>query len=240
MAKQGGLGDNFYVGGANVSGDVNSITGVHGGPAAWSVTDITESGYERLGLLRDGGMEWVSYFNPARAHLALSGLPTTDVVASYFRGAAIGNWAASCIGKQINYDPSRTSTGELTLKVQVLANGFGVEWGLQLTAGQRTDSAATNGTSLDGAAASTFGGQAYLNLTAFTGTSVTVKLQDSADNSTFADLSGAGFVASTAADQQRIAFTGTVRRYVRAVTTGTFSNAVFSVNFVRNGTLVTF
>jgi hypothetical protein len=32
------------------------------------VTAINKSAYERLGGLRDGGMTWVSFFNPANAH----------------------------------------------------------------------------------------------------------------------------------------------------------------------------
>lgn len=241
MPKQSGLADQFAIGGLDIGGDIQSISSVHGGPAPWAVTDITESAYERLGLQRDGSIEWVSYFNPTRAHPALSAQPSTDVLASYFRGSGIGNWAASCVAKQITYDPTRTDKGELTIKVQCIANGFGVEWGQALTSYLRTDTAATNGASLDyGSTSTLFGGQAYLHVTALTGTSVTVKLQDSADNATFADISGASFVASTATDFQRIAFSGTVRRYVRAVTTGTFTNAVFAVNFVRNLSAVSF
>jgi hypothetical protein len=107
----------------------------------------------------------------------------------------------------------------------------------------RTDTTATNGTAFDcGAVSTLFGGQAYLQVNAFTGTSVTVKLQDSADNATFADLTGAAFTAATARGAQRLVLnpTATVRRYVRAVTTGTFSSAVFQVTFVRNLSLTAF
>jgi len=72
---------------------------------------------------------------------------------------------------------------------------------------------------------------------AFTGTSVTATIQDSADNSTFATLTGGlRFTAATAAGVQRLqgGRTATVRRYLRVATTGTFSSATFSVVFVRN------
>lgn len=84
-----------------------------------------------------------------------------------------------------------------------------------------------------------FGAQAYLQVTGFVGTDVTVKLQDSADNVTFADLAGAAFGQVTAANQgQRLALSNsaTVRRYVRAstVTTGGFTSVSFAVMLNRN------
>lgn len=241
MAKQTGLGDNFYLGGYDLSGDTNSLSKISGGPAALDVTAISESAFERLGGLRSGEIDWVSYFNSTGAHVPLSALPTTDVIATYFRGTVIGAPAACMVAKQIGYDPTRDASGNLTFAVQALSNGSGLEWGEQLTAGLRTDAAATNGTSQDDGAATTSGAQAYLQVTAFAGTSVTVKIQDSADNSTFADVSGLAFTAVSAAPAaQRIAATGTLRRYVRAVTTGTFTSATFAVALMRNQVAVTF
>jgi hypothetical protein len=66
-----------------------------------------------------------------------------------------------------------------------------------------------------------------------------VKIQDSADNASFADVSGFAFTATTAAHTtQRIATsnTATIRRYLRAVTTtaGGFTSVTFSVMVSRN------
>jgi hypothetical protein len=150
------------------------------------------------------------------------------------------------IAKQINYDPTRGQDGQLTFKVDALANGFGLEWGVQLTAGQRTDGSATNGASVDLLTASpgAFGLQAYLQVFSFTGTSVTVKLQESSDNNVgdpWADVVGGAFTAATGRTTQRIATAAiNVERYLRVVTTGTFSNAVFAVMATRNGTAVVF
>lgn len=246
MAKQSGLGDAYWVGGYDLSGDTNSLGKISGGPALIDVTSINESAYERLGGIRNGGIDWVSYFNPTNAHVALSPLPTADVICTYARGTTLGNPAACMVAKQINYDPTRAANGSLTFAVATESNGFGLEWGVQLTAGLRTDTAATNGTGVDQTTVSTsFGFQAYLQVTALTGTDVTVKIQDSADNVTFADLAGGGFTQVTAAPAtQRIAVggTATVRRYVRAVTTtvGGFTSATFSVVLVRNTVAVSF
>lgn len=245
MAKTSGLGDALYFSGVDVSGDVNSLKKISGGPKALEFTDITQSGHARLGGELDGAIDWVSYFDPATAHPTFSALPTSDQLVTYCRGTTLGSPAASMICKQVNYDGTRAADGMFTFALSAMANAFGIDWGVLLTAGKRTDSTATSpGTGVDLATVSTaFGWQAYLHVFAFSGTSVTVTLQDSADNSSFANFGGGGgaFTAATGVTSQRLASPGatdTVRRYVRAITTGTFSNAVFAVTFSRNATAV--
>jgi len=80
-----------------------------------------------------------------------------------------------------------------------------------------------------------YGAQAYLQCTAFTGSSVTVTVQESADNSSWSTLEA--FTAVTAAPAtQRLATASnaTVSRYLRAITTGTFTVATFAVMVNRN------
>lgn len=243
MAKQSGLGDRLFVAGVDLSGDIGSIQSVRGGPAALEVTGIDKSAPERIGGQRDGGIDFTAWFNDAagQSHPTLSTLPTTDRIVSYFRGAAIGSPAASCVAKQIGYDGTRAQDGSLTHVVNATSNSYGTGWGLQLTAGKRTDGSATNGASIDyGSVSTAFGLQGWLHVFAFTGTSVTVSIQDSADNISFANVSGAVFATATGVTSERIAVTGTVRRYLRAATTGTFSNAVFAVQVTRNETVVDF
>lgn len=243
MAKTHGLGDNLYVEGYNLSGDIGSLSRIGGGQAPIEVTGIDKSAYERLTGKRDGAIEFMAFFNPAasQAHPRLSTLPTTDVMLTYARGTTLGNPAACMIGKQVNYDGTRGEDGSFTLNVSAVANGYGLDWGQQLTAGQKTDTTATNGTGVDFLAATSFGWEAYLQVFSFTGTSVTVTLEDSANNSAFASFTGSAFTAATGITTQRLqssSATATVRQYVRAVTSGTFSNAVFSVVFVKNQALV--
>ena len=246
MAKQGGLGDNLFVAGFDVSGDINSLGRIGGGPAALPATDITKLGHARMGGQRDGALEFTSYFNPSasQAHSRFKLLPTTDVIVTYCRGTLLGSPAAAQVGKQVNYDGTRGEDGSFTFEVQALPNGFGIEWGRQLTAGKRTDGAPANGTGVDFAASSAFGLQAYLHVFAFAGTSVTVKIQESSDNgagAAYADVVGGSFVAASAVGAQRIATAAiSVERWLRVVTTGTFSNAVFAVAVVRNLTAVSF
>lgn len=248
MAKQSGLGDNLYVDGYNLSGDVGSLSRIGGGPAAIDVTGIDKSANERIGGMRDGSIEFMAFFNDAASqeHPVLSALPTTSRYVTYCRGTSLGSPSACCYAKQVNYDPTRNADGSFTIQTQALSDQYGIQWGNLLTAGRRTDTAATNGTGVDGGASSAFGLQAFLHVFSFTGTSVTIKLQESSDNGAgdaFADVTGGAFtVVSSAPQAQRIATSSalSVERYLRVVTTGTFSSCTFAVTVVRNETAVTF
>ncbi|MFJ4624226.1 hypothetical protein [Streptomyces sp. NPDC088812] len=244
MAKTGGLGDNLYIQGFDASGDIQQLGTIGGGPALLNMTPISKSAYERQGGLRSGQIEMTTFFNSVAVtgatHEKLSALPRTDVILTYCRGTVLGDPAASLVAKQANYDPTRGDDGMLTFGVSAQSNGYGIEWGRQLTAGVRTDTAATDGTGIDTAASASFGGQAYLQVFSFSGTDVTVKIQDSADNATFADVTGFAFTQITggAPLAERIALgnTATIRRYVRAVTTttGGFTSLAFAVNVIKN------
>jgi hypothetical protein len=92
-------------------------------------------------------------------------------------------------------------------------------------------------TAADGGAATTTGWRAYFQVTAFTGTNCTVKLIDSANNSTFADVSGGSFAQITAARSVEVlaasSSTATLRQYVGVNLAGTFSSITFSVVVAR-------
>ena len=239
MAKQSGLGDNLYVAGFDVSGDIGSLGRISTPRPLLEVTGIDKSAVERIPGLRDGGMEFSSFFNDAtgQAHEAFNDLLTTDQHVMYCRGTTIGNPGAGLVAKQLNYDLTRGQDGSLVAAIAAEANAFGLDWGRLLTAGKRTDTTATNGAGVDHTTVTTtFGWTAYLQVFSLTGTSVTVTLQDSADNVSFANITGGAFAAATGRTSERLAGAGgsTVRRYIRAITSGTFTNAVFAVLFVRN------
>jgi hypothetical protein len=241
MGKGSGLGDRVWISGVPVSGDVQTVA-LSMPTALLDVTGIDKSAHERIPGLRDGKMALATYWNSAVGgiHTVLKTLPRTDVIGTYFRGYGLGSPAASLVAVQPNYDPTRGTDGSLIFKAELDGDKYGLDWGVQLTNGPRTDTVATNGTSVDLLAPQSFGFQAFLHVSAFTGTDVTVKLQDSADNSTFADVASGGFTQITAitAQAQRIAVggTATLRRYVRAVTvtTGGFTSVTFAVTVTQN------
>lgn len=249
MNKGSGLGANFYIDGVDLTGDINSLSNITTSQALLDVTGLAEFAHERIQGLGDGNMDWVNYFNPAigAAFPTLKTRPTTDRIASYIAsGTTLGGDGASLVAKQISHDGTRGTDGSYTFKVSCQANGYGLEWGTMLTAGKRTDTAATNGTGVNFTASQSFGFQAYMHVFAFTGTDVTVKLQDSADNVTFADIASGAFtqITSTSPQAQRIAVggTATVRQYVRAVTvtTGGFTSVQFSVQLTQNRGVLNF
>jgi hypothetical protein len=205
MAKQSGLGARFLVGGYDISGDVQAIDTIEGSVALLDTTDITQSAHSRIAGQRDGKMGFTVFMDTANAHPVLSALPTTDtLMMALLPSLAVGGAAACLNAKQVGYDPTRAADGALTMTIEGDGNAYGLEWATALTAGLRTDTTATSGADFDNGAAAPYGAQAYIEVTAFTGTSVTVTVQQSADNSTWITLGA--FTAVTAAPAfQRIA-----------------------------------
>lgn len=252
MAKQTGLGDNFYAGGYDLSGDTASVENVGGGPAALDITGINKSAMERVGGQRSGNIAWTSWFNTAAKaeHVALSPLPTTDVHVMYFRGTTLGDEAAAIVAKQVNYDPTRNADGVLQFNVDAQANAFGLEWGINLTSGITTLSSAGATTGIENVAqaSSSFGLQAYLQVIGFTGTDATVIVQESSDDASgdaYANVTGGAFTEVTAAaTTERIATATnlTVEQWLRTgvTTSAGFSNIQYAVMVVRNAAVPVF
>lgn len=240
MAKRSGMGMGAAYGGYDLASDIGSLT-IGGGPALLPVTGIDKSAMERIGGQFDGHIDLEAYFNDAtaRMHPVGSALPMTDRQIIVFLASTIGATAGCMVGKQIDYAGTRGTDGALGYAMPHPANGFGLEWCELLTAGYRTDTSGTNGTSYDGAAATTTGWAAYLQVVDVTGTNVVVTLEDSADNVSFAVFTSSAFTSATAdRTVQRIqgAAGATLRRYVRAVSSGTFSSATFIVALTRRPT----
>lgn len=242
MSKETGLGANFYLDGYDLSGDTGSLEKI-----SKAMTPIPQTGINKLAMERKagqlmGGIDWTSFFNPTNAHPPLSLLPRTDRIATYFHRELLGTPAASMVCKELDYAGTRATDGALTFKVSALSNAWWIDWGKSLTAGIRADTAATNGSSVDFSAAFNFGLQGYLQAFTFVGTSVTVKIQHSSDNGAgdpFADVAGGTFtVVSAAPTKERIATARdlAIKRYLRVVTTGTFSSFTFAVQATVNRT----
>lgn len=147
MTKTSGLGDFLLVGGYDLSNDIASLESISQPLALIDVTAIDESAHERIAGLGDGSMAFTTHFNPALAqeHKVFSVLPRTDVHMMYGNQRSIGNPAATQIGKQIDYAPTRGADGSLKTALAAQANGFGLEWGVQLTAGPTALASALTG-----------------------------------------------------------------------------------------------
>lgn len=94
--------------------------------------------------------------------------------------------------------------------------------------GAKTATAGENGSAQDLGASGTAGIEAFLAVTAFTGTSATLKVQSSADGATgWADRGT--FTSITAATSERIAAGTTTDRYLRYALSGTITSISFVV-----------
>jgi hypothetical protein len=236
MTKSSGLGDNLYVAGFDLSGDVGAVQTVAVRLAPLDVTGIDKSAHERVGGIADGEIAFNSFWDTATdaVHDALSTGVTTDRLVSYFRGSAVGNAAANLVAKQIDFNQSRGQDGSLLSTVQALgSSGVALEWGKQLTAGKVTHASATNGTSIDNLAATTTGAAAYLQVFSLGSGTVAIDIEDSADDSSFASIMAFTNATTRTAERVETAAGADVRQYVRVATSGTFTNAVIAVTFVR-------
>lgn len=238
MTTKSGLGSRFFLDGYDISGDVGAIGTIRCANNALDVSSIDVSGMKRISGRKSGEMAWNVFFNDAASqeHVALKAITRTDRYALWAQScAAIGDLGIAMLGKQMNYDWSLGADGGLIGSVQMLSNGAPTEFCQLLTPGKRTDTTGTNGASLDGSAATTYGLAAYAFVTELTGTNVILTLEDSANDSAWAAITGGAFTSMTAVGAARIqtAVGGTVRRYVRVVSSGTFSSATFVVVFVR-------
>lgn len=249
MSKESGLGNNFYLDGVDLSGDTNSLSRISKSMDLLDFTGIDKSAYERKAGQLDGAIDWKSFWNPTGANLSLDDtFARIDRVVSFFHRPTLGVIAASIVAKQADYKPNRGADGSLLSDVKTEANAFWLDWGLACTAGKRSDTGATNGTGVDfnsWGGGNAFGLQAYLQVFSFTGTSVTIKLQGSSDNAVgdpYADITGGAFtVVSSAPQSQRLATARNqaIERWVRVVTTGTFSQCTFAVMVTANVTDMT-
>ena len=155
---------------------------------------------------------------------------------------AIGVQPANLVAKQIGYDPDRAQDGGFLINVQALANGYGLQWAFLATPGKRTDASATAAAAVSPldqltATPGAFGLVMWAHLFSLGSGTPTIKIQESSDNAgdAYTDVAGATWTPSGAQTAARIA-TGSinVERYLKVVTTGTFTSAVLAVSVYRH------
>lgn len=143
--------------------------------------------------------------------------------------AAIGNRAMLAEAFETGYTVTAPVADAVNISAEAQVSG-GVASGVVL-ANLAARTATGNTTANDNAASTAGGAVAHLHCTAFTGTDITIKVQHSADNSTWVDL--ITFAQLTAAGSERASVTGTVNRYLRVNISGTFTSATFAVAIAR-------
>ena len=241
MAKKSGLGQQIFVNGYDLSGDVAAIDNAGSPRELLDITALNASAHERVMGLSDGNLGVSTWFNDAteQEHAAYKGLPTTDRIVTWAFGATRGDVAACLVGLQLNYDGSRGTDGSLAVTVDTQSNGIPLDWCDTLTTGKETHGSAGSSTSRDDGAATSAGMVAYLEIADCDSGTPTVTIQQSSDNgsgdawATVLSFAAVGYASAPTAE--RVTVSGAVERYLRITTTGTFSNLDFCVS-TRRGT----
>jgi hypothetical protein len=241
MAKQSGIGSALWWGSVDLSGDVGSVSSIDTSRGTLDVTGIDKGAPERILARRDGSLGFTAFWNHAAgaSNLTLNPQPRTDVQCTVAVGTpAVGTAAASLVALQTSYATSRGADGSLVANVTASSNGTPLEWGELLTTGKQTfASGSINGTSIDlGTTSTLFGAAAYLHVFSLGSGTPTLTVKDSADNGTFLTLSptAIAFTPTVASVERKVTgLTATIRRYVRLEVTGTYTNLVCALSFVR-------
>jgi hypothetical protein len=165
---------------------------------------------------------------------AVLGSTTKQLVVVAPSGNSVGATAIVLEADNTSYEVS----GAVADVVQTSAefqSSDGVEHGRILSSGTAVTTTG-NGTSVDNGAASTNGGVGFVSVPTNTRNgNITVKVQQSADNSTFTDLITFTEVTSTQKTSQRVEVAGAVARYLRVNYTvaGSTGSATPVVAFAR-------
>lgn len=198
----------------------------------------------RSGTLSLSGM-WSADTDGSDEELqALLGNATTPILTIREGAAAIGSRAIIAQANETSYAITNpvadiaTVTADFECTPNQVSNlTFALAGGVQLTAGASiAHGSLGNLSSVDNSASSANGGAGTLHVPTNTvGGNTTIKIQHSANNSTWADLISFTVVGSSAKTSEIKAVSGTVNRYLRATasTAGSSGSITFMVAFAR-------
>ena len=248
MAKISGIGQRLYVQGFDLSGDTGQINNVGSPVNLLDVTPISAAAMERIMGRRDGLISFTAFFNDAAdgEHVALKGLPTSDVLALYLMSATRGDACAAISAKQENYDGSRGADGSLTIAVNLPASaGIPLERGIILVAKTTSHTGETDETGDNFGSQTTVGAVGFLQHFEDTSPSGVIEydIEDSSDSTDGDDGNWSNLIAFSnvstpwAGIAERVAVNGNVEKWVRASTNGAgFTNASFAMGLRRRQT----
>lgn len=193
---------------------------------------------EYVAGLRDATVSLSGFFDgdTGQIHDKLSGLATSDssVPLSWGMGSlSVGETVSLIDALEVSYEIPTGVAQVVGVSMEAQA-ADGVDLGVSL-APHSSRTSDGNESSVDNGSSTSNGAVAHLHVTAVSGTNQTldVTIQDSSDNSTWADL--ASFTQATAKTSERITISGSVDRYIRAKWTlgGTSPDFTFAVVFSR-------
>lgn len=235
MASSHGKHARVYGNGYNLSDYLNSFK-VSGEADVAEKTVFTSEAKEYVAGLKDATIEAEGIYDGATAaadEVFNAALATSDVEYTYLPyGDTIGNQGFGVTTVHNKYEITTPVDGIAAISVGAQSNVGSEAVKVQQPLASNTGGG-TAASVIDNAASSANGGVGYLHCTALDAGTAVVKIQDSADNITYADL--ITFTNVTAANTaERKTVTGTVDRYTRATWEVTGGTASFHTSFGRS------
>jgi hypothetical protein len=244
MAKTSGLNVRLYVQGRDLSGDANALSSVGYSNNLYDITTLDSAASKRLMGNADGTLSVNSYFEDTAttgSHAVFTSnsgkLPTADQNVVVALGSSAGDGFYGLVSKEADYNVNGTYGSALATTASFSTTGGIVPaFGEMLTAHVDTHASAGSGTVVDSGASSTNGGYGFLQVISVASGSVVVNLQESTSSGgSYSNFITFSTVATAGAPTAEVsAMTGTVQRYIKVTTTGTFSNAKIVVGFSRS------
>jgi hypothetical protein len=218
--------------------DLSSFLSQAGAVKSVQVVDITTFGNDdKLYLAGQGegsvSLQGIWDGDAGAADEILDAAVGSDAVVTVGLGTAA--LASPCIMLQAldaGYQIRSTTTDAVRITVNATANG-GIRVAGRILHPLGAETGVEDGASVDNGASSAFGGVGHLHVTAFSGTSATVRIQDSPDDSIWSDL--ISFTSVAGVVSERLTVTGTVDQYLRyQIEDDVFASMTLAVSFARN------
>jgi len=240
MAFSHGKSTGIFYNGADLSSYFNEASVTEDVETA-EVTTFGSSSKSYIVGLADGTISAAGMFDGATGAIdeilsATLANDSSDTVTVAPDGVTHGRRSFSAAAIETSYEISSPVSDVVSANLEIQATQ-GLDAGFLLS-GRVTVSGSASGfsTTLDQLASSTNGGTGYLHVTSNTRSGAsTFKVQESTDNVTFVDLITFASVSASTTVGSRVAVTGSVARYVRALhDPGVFTGSVtYTLAFAR-------
>jgi hypothetical protein len=233
VAFQAGRQAQVFLGGNDISGYLTSVELGIEVDTAETTTLSSSPGKTYITTLYGATISASGVWDTAQDGINAGILTTDGAVITYCPagGRAVGDRAWLMAGAQTSYSPSSEVGDAVQFSWEALSEVPVVAGNVLHPLGEDTNT--TTGSSRDDSAATSTGWTANLHVTLVDGGSWVVKLEDSANNSDWSDVSGGAFTAATGVTAQRLASAAgaTLRRYVRYTATRTGGSAGQGITF---------
>lgn len=227
MAFSHGSSAKVYLNGYDLTSYFNSVS-TEGSGDAVDTTTFGETCHTYIAGVKESSVSLDGLYDAtagASGTVLQTALGADDSELCYFpNGDTLGNAGIGAKGIETKYEINTDVTDANKVSAELLSC-VGPE-GIVSHHALAARSTSGTSTTVDNLLGSTGSPSAYLQVTAIAGGTVTVKIQDSADDSSYTDLLTFTGVSSAPASE-RIETSGTVRRYSRAVWTLTGGTATF-------------